>query len=169
MKDYQADKFYTQAAILGVVAGMRAMSAPAIAARMLVRSAVANNADEVPAFLQSAATNNVLSLLAIAEFVGDKLPNAPNRTAAPGLIARCISGALCGAAICKINRRNAFAGALIGTTAALASSFGAFYLRKIIAENSCLPDPVIGTMEDALVMSGGLALVQLARGRQFYT
>ena len=144
---------------MGVLAGMRAMSAPAIAARMVARTAIDNNTDDIPAFLQSEITNTTLSFLAIAEFVGDKLPNTPNRTATPGLIARCVTGALSGAAICKVNRRNTFVGALIGSTAALASSFGCFYLRKTIVSNSCLPDPTIGTMEDALVMSTGLGLI----------
>lgn len=162
MKDQQTDKFYTQAAVLGVVAGMRAMSAPAIAARMVARSAAEGNVDDVPAFLQSDTTNVALSLLDIAEFVGDKLPNIPNRTAAPGLIGRCVTGALSGAAICKVNKQNAVVGALIGATAALASSFGCFYLRKTIVKSSSLPDPTIGAIEDALVMSAGLGLVSLS-------
>ena len=161
MKHYQTDRFYTQAAILGVVAGMRAMSAPAIAAKMLARIAFADNAKEVPAFLQSEPVHTALSLLAIAEFVGDKLPNTPNRTATPGVIARCVTGALAGAAICKANRCNAFIGALIGSGTALASTFGCFYLRKNLVQNSCLPDPTIGAMEDALVVSTGLALISL--------
>ncbi|PTQ96716.1 putative membrane protein [Mucilaginibacter yixingensis] len=161
MENCQTDRFYTQAAILGIVAGMRAMSAPAIAAKMLTRAAVAGNTDQVPAFLQSGAVNTALSLLAIAEYVGDKLPNAPNRTATPGIIARCVTGALSGAAICKVNKRNALVGALIGSGTALASTFGCFYLRKSLVQNSCLPDPTIGAMEDALVMSTGLALVSL--------
>jgi uncharacterized membrane protein len=91
--------------------------------------------------------------------VGDKLPNTPNRTAAPGLIGRCLSGALAGAGIYKATGNNGFTGALIGSAAALASSFGCFYLRRFVVEKTNIADPKIGGIEDAIVAATGAGLI----------
>ena len=44
-------------------------------------------------------TTYAFTVLAIAELVFDKLPNASSRKSPPGFIARIASGALCGSAV----------------------------------------------------------------------
>ncbi|HXP93715.1 MAG TPA: hypothetical protein VN905_09620 [Candidatus Binatia bacterium] len=65
--------------ILGIVAGMRAFTAPA--AVYLMRGGVAGI---------------VLAVFAVVEYVTDLLPTTPARTSPPSLIARIVSGAFVG-------------------------------------------------------------------------
>jgi uncharacterized membrane protein len=100
--------------------------------------------------------------MALGEFIGDKMPAAPNRISPPGLIGRCVSGALAGAGIYKAAGESWYTGALLGGTTAIASTFGSFYLRRAIVKHAHLIDPIIGTIEDAIVLGGGLGLAEMA-------
>jgi len=147
---------------LGALAGMRTFSAPVIVNAILQKHPSKHLAKSPLRFLQSDKVGYGIRFLAAGELVGDKLPNTPNRTAAPGLIGRCLSGALAGAGIYKASGNNGFTGALIGSAAALASSFGCFYLRKFVATKTNIADPVIGGIEDVIVTATGAALIMTA-------
>ena len=49
--------------------------------------------------MASTAAVAIFIVFAAVELVADQLPKAPSRTAPPGLIARIVLGALCGAAL----------------------------------------------------------------------
>lgn len=155
-------KPHWQVICLGILAGMRSMSAPAISSRMLSKHH-SDSLEHTPLnFMQSGTTANVLTAMSIGEFVGDKMPSAPNRIAPPALIGRCISGALAGAGIYKAGGKNLLAGALLGSAIAAASTFGSFYLRKSMVKHAHLIDPIIGSIEDAIVLGSGLGLTETA-------
>lgn len=99
--------------------------------------------------------------MAISELVIDKLPSTPNRTMPPVIIVRCLSGALAGASIYKASGGNVITGALLGATAAFASTFGSFYLRKGAVKKTKLFDPIVGAIEDALVIGAGVGLARV--------
>lgn len=151
-------KPFWQAFSLGVLAGVRTISAPAIASHILLRRNSGNLAKSVLDFMQSEKTAAVLKVLTVAEFIGDKLPSTSNRTKPLGLIFRCLSGSLAGASIYKANGKNALTGALLGSGAALGSTFGSYFLRKSAVSKFNVFDPIIGTIEDVLVMGAGLGL-----------
>lgn len=144
---------------LGLLAGMRTFSAPVIANAILQKRPSDALSSSPVRYLQSNKVGYGLWLLAAGELIGDKLPNTPNRIAAPGLISRCLSGALAGASIYRASGSNGFTGALIGSTAALASSFGFFYLRRFAVAKTNITDPVIGGIEDAIVATVGASLI----------
>jgi uncharacterized membrane protein len=144
---------------LGVLAGMRTFSAPVVASHILSRHKSKDLAESPLKFMQSDTTSLVFKVLAVGELVGDKLPTTPNRTATPGVIGRCVSGALAGASIFKASRNNALAGAIIGSVAALGSTFGCYYLRKFAGAKTGIIDPIIGGIEDALVAGAGACLI----------
>ncbi len=98
--------------------------------------------------------------MALGEFVGDKMPSAPNRIATPGLVFRSLSGAVAGASIYKASGGNIYAGALLGGVTAVAATFGSFFLRKAIVKQAHLIDPVIGGIEDAIVLGAGIGLAE---------
>ncbi len=148
---------------LGVVAGMRSASAPAIASHILNRHRSKKLADSHLGFVQSDTVAAISKVFAVGELIGDKLPYAPDRIAPAGLIFRCISGGLSGAAVSKAKGNNAILGAAIGSAAALASTFGSYFLRKTIVKKTEISDPVIGGCEDALVIVAGLAIIKTAR------
>lgn len=73
-----------------------------------------------------------------------------------------LSGVLAGASIYKAAGGKMGTGALLGGAAALASTFGSYYLRKSTVKSSHIVDPIIGAIEDALVIGGGVGLAKLA-------
>lgn len=143
---------------LGVVAGMRSMSAPAIASHYLTKDPSAALENTHLAFLQSPQVAEVLKWLAAGEMVGDKVPGVPDRITTPSLFARGLFGALVGAALFKANQGNRFAGALLGSAAAVA--YGSFYLRKELKHRSGIADPILGVLEDVLVLKSGAAMLE---------
>jgi uncharacterized membrane protein len=111
-------------------------------------------------FMQSIATSKVFKVLAAGELVGDKMPFAGKRTSAGGLIGRFLSGALCGATVYKANHQQPVIGGIIGGAAAIGSAFGCMFLRIALAKRTGIPDPVIGAIEDAVVIATGTALAK---------
>ena len=143
---------------IGAIAGLRSMAAPAIISRAARRKAFRIR-DSRLKFLQSNKAGVVLSALAVGEMVADKLPFTPNRTS-PGLLAgRVASGSLCGAVVSSAARRSVALGALFGGIGAVAGSFAGYQLRRKISRK--LPPLSIAAAEDALTLTGGLALASL--------
>jgi uncharacterized membrane protein len=98
---------YLPALLIGVVAGLRTMTAPAAVswAAYLGWLPLQNT---VLAFLGATATPYILTVLAIAELITDQLPKTPSRKVPVQFGARLVSGGWCGAAI------GAAGGALVG-------------------------------------------------------
>jgi uncharacterized membrane protein len=152
-------KPFWQVAALGVLAGMRTTSAPAIASHILSRRHSAQLSKSPLSFMQSKYTAIASKAFAVAELVGDKLPGTPNRTDPRGVAFRCLSGSLAGACIYKASGNSAFTGALIGAAVAFGSTFGSYFLRKSAVEKFQIFDPLAGAIEDALVIGAGVALI----------
>jgi uncharacterized membrane protein len=150
---------FWQVISLGALAGMRTASAPTIASHILTHHPSKKLAGSALNFMQSDKAALAFKAFAIAEFVGDKLPGTPNRIKPSALVARCLSGSLVGAAIYKSNGNNAFAGAALGLAAAFCSTFGSFYLRKNVVSTTHIADPLIGAVEDVLVIGTGIVLI----------
>ena len=105
------------------------------------------------AFMGYAATPYIWSLLAVGELIADKLPQAPSRKSPPGLIARIVMGALCGAVF------GGGAGAIAGAAGAVAGTFGGYEARVRLGRllGKDLPAALI---EDAIAIGGALLLVR---------
>jgi uncharacterized membrane protein len=146
------------AAGLGAVAGMRSFSAPAILSMLFARNAGAAQGS-LEQVLSSKAGGRTLSVLALGEFVGDKLPNIPARIAPPALAARILSGALVGVALARRDKQPVLGPVLLGAAAAVASSFGFYALRRFATQRLHVPNIVAGLVEDALVAMAGTRLL----------
>lgn len=147
---------------VGLLAGMRSASAPAITSYILNHHKSKALAKSGLSFMQANVIAKGLKYMAIAEFIGDKLPTTPNRIKPVAVTARCIAGALAGAGIFKASGGNAWLGILIGSSTAVASTFGSFFLRKATVKASGVVDPIIGALEDALVVGAGVGIAHLA-------
>ncbi len=139
---------------LGVVAGMRSLSAPA-----LLRGWISRQRHLAPTPLDHVATPTVLAVMAAGEMVADKLPFTPDRTSPPSVAFRALSGALVGGSFCAANRRNPVAGAVIGAVGAVAATYAAFHLRRYLVKERGLPDMVVALAEDAATASLGRILL----------
>lgn len=150
---------YAGAALVGAIAGMRTMSAPAVVNR-IIRSELLKDGQRN--FLSGRAAASTVTALAAAEAIADKLPFMPKRTQVPSLVARAVSGTLSGAAISSAKKRSVLAGALLGGFGAVAATFGIYHLRRNIHKQLHLPDPLIALVEDSLVAGcGALVLSRL--------
>lgn len=147
-------QIYAGAALIGTVAGMRSMTAPAIVSRAAT-TAVIGAAKPGADFLQSPVLPKVISVLAVGELIADKLPFTPSRTTMFPLVARAISGAVSGAALCSSIKRSAWLGALFGAAGALAGTYAAYELRRRIVEKLHVPDAVVALAEDVLAVGSG--------------
>ncbi len=147
---------------IGTLAGMRTSSAPAVTSQVLSHHYSKRLKNSPLNFMQSKKVANVLTALIVVELIGDKLPTAPNRTKPAGIIFRGLSGALAGASIYKASGNNVLTGTLIGAATAVASTYISFLLRKSIVKNTSVIDPIIGALEDVLVIGAGVGLVQVA-------
>jgi uncharacterized membrane protein len=144
--------------LMGGVAGLRTMTAPA-AISWAARWGWLDLEATSLAFLGYAYTPWVLTSLALVELVTDQLPSTPSRTVPVQFGARLVSGALCGAAI------GAPAGALelglaAGIAGAVAGTLGGRAFRGRLA-NAFGSDPPAAFAEDAMAI-GGAALIVLA-------
>src|SRR5918997_775597 len=93
--------------LIGVIAGLRAMTAPA-AVSWAAFFGLLDLEGTWLAFLGYRFTPWILTVLAIGELITDQLPTTPSRKLLLPFAARIFSGALCGAAVATAG------GALLG-------------------------------------------------------
>jgi len=161
MKTLKITHPFWQVLGIGALAGMRSSAAPVIASQILSHHQN-KRLDRSPLkFMQSKRVSKTLMALAISEVIVDKLPSTPNRIKVAGLIGRGLSGALAGASIYKAIGGSAALGAALGGTTAIAAAFGSFYLRRNTVKKTRIFDPIIGAIEDALVIGAGAALIKI--------
>ena len=83
--------------LIGLFAGLRSLTPPAAVAWAVYLGWL--TLQSPLALVGSRAAVIILSVLAIAEVIYDKLPNTPARTAPPGLIGRIVTGGFTGACV----------------------------------------------------------------------
>jgi uncharacterized membrane protein len=86
------------ALLIGVIAGLRSLTAPAAIAWGAFLGWINMNLTWA-SWVGSIITVVILSLLAVGELVNDKLPKTPPRTAPPVFAVRIILGAFAGAVL----------------------------------------------------------------------
>lgn len=142
------------AVAIGFVAGLRSLTAPAAVSW----AAYAGRLDlqgTALAFMGAPATVAILSLLALAEFVGDLLPRTPNRTSPGPLVARFVTGGLSGACLCVAAHQSALAGAILGGIGGVIGAFAGYEVRRRLVQGLKVKDVVIAISEDLVAI--GLA------------
>ena len=138
--------------LIGVIAGQRAMTPLALVAGAARQGTLP---DDAPGLLRHPAVAAGAVALAAAEMAGDKMPSAPNRTVAAGLIARALTAGFAGAALAPRDRRRTAATLAVGT--ALATSYLGLALRLRAMRR--FGQTSTGFVEDAALVAGGLAVV----------
>lgn len=151
---------YLNAFQIGLVAGMRAMSAPALVSHKLSHTLLNPMPGSKLHFLTSPVTATVFKVLASGELIGDKVPNAPDRIVAPQLVARIAAGAVSGAALNATADEPVAYGAMAGGLGAVVGTFAFFHLRRWLTEEKGISDPVVALVEDALAFGLGWQAVR---------
>ncbi len=153
------------AAGIGVIAGLRSVTAPA-AASWAARLGWIHLAGTGLAFMGSLPAVAILSLLAVGELVVDKLPTTPARTSPFPLSGRILLGALAAATLTAGaagaagagGAGSVGAGALCGAAGALLGTFGGYQARTRLVRALGVPDLAVALAED-LVAVGGAFLI----------
>jgi uncharacterized membrane protein len=148
---------------LGVLAGLRSMTPPAVVAWAARLGYL--DLDPTPlAFLGSALAAWLFVAAALGELVGDKLPSTPNRTAPGPLVARLLTGALAGSALAAGAGGSLAGGAVAGALGAVVGAFGGYRTRTGLVRALGTPDYLVAVMEDVIAVGGAILLVAASGG-----
>jgi uncharacterized membrane protein len=148
------------ALLIGVIAGLRALTAPA-AVSWAARLGVIDLAPTRLAFMGYPITSWVFTALALVEFVTDQLPMTPSRTVPMQFGARIASGALCGAAI-GADSEATIAGLIAGIVGAVIGTLGGRAVRGQLARAFGNDHPA-AFIEDAVAIGGACLIVMMLR------
>lgn len=149
---------YLTAFLIGLVAGLRAMMAPA-AVSWAARLGWLNLQGTPLAFIGAAVTPWIFTVAALGELVNDKLPKTGSRKAPPALIARVLMGALCGAAVGAAGQALA-AGLAAGAIGAVAGTLGGYEFRARLVRALGGKDLPIALLEDVIAIVLALWVVR---------
>jgi uncharacterized membrane protein len=144
--------------LLGILAGLRSLTPPT-AVCWASHLGWLHFAGTKLVFLDRPLTLLVLTLLALAELIADKLPNTPARTAPLGLIARIVFGCLGGVALATSTGGNLLVAGVVGIAGALMGTFAGYRIRGDLVVRAHLPDFVVAVAEDMIAVAGSLLIV----------
>jgi uncharacterized membrane protein len=143
---------------IGVVAGLRSLTAPAVVAWAAHLGCLQLHGTQL-SFMASAITVGIFTVLALGEFYADQLPSTPARTAPVGLIARILTGALSGASLALAGGQTLAIGAALGAVGGIVGAFAGYQVRTGLVKALKVRDLVIALAEDAFASAAGLFLV----------
>ena len=146
--------------LIGVVAGLRAVTAPAAVAWSAHLGWV-KAAGTPMAFMGHVAAPWIFTVLALGELIGDQLPSTPSRKVPVQFGTRIVTGALCGATLAAAGGQ-LLLGAIAGAVGAVIGTLGGSAVRAKLAQalGRDLPAALI---EDVVAICGALAIVAAAR------
>jgi uncharacterized membrane protein len=156
-----SDLVFLLAIGIGIVAGLRSLTAPAVVAwgAHLGRLDLAGSA---LGFMGSNVSVAIFTLLALAEFVGDLLPRTPSRTSAGPLVARILMGGLCGACVCLSSGQSLIGGAVLGGIGGVIGAFAGYQARMRLVRALDVKDFFIAIPEDLVAIGLAYLIVFVA-------
>lgn len=147
---------YLLAVSIGIVAGLRAMTAPAAVA-WGAHLGYLKLEGSLIAFMGFTWTPWIFTVLALAELVTDQLPTTPSRTVPIQFGTRLLSGALCGAAI-GVAAGSLWIGAVAGIVGAVIGTLGGRAARGWLAAKFGSDRPA-AILEDIVAIGAAVLIV----------
>ncbi|CDN49503.1 DUF4126 family protein [Neorhizobium galegae] len=147
---------YLLALLIGVVAGLRAMTAPAAIAWAAYLGWL-NLSGSWLSFMGTIWAVGIFTILAVVELVTDQLPSTPSRKVPQQFGARLIMGALTGAAI-GTPYSGWIVGLIAGIIGAAIGTYGGAAVRGKLAA-SFGKDPPAAFIEDAVAIIGAYLII----------
>jgi len=144
--------------LIGIIAGLRAMMAPAIVSWAAGLGWIHLGGTPLN-FLSHPITRWIFGIAAIGELVNDKLPKTPSRKTPPQFIVRIVTGALSGAAI-GASQQSLIVGLIAGAIGAVVGTLGGAELRGRLVAAIGGKDLPIALLEDVIAIVGGLLIVR---------
>ncbi len=149
--------WYIWAFLIGVIAGLRSMTAPA-AVSWAAHLGWLHLENTGLAFLGFAFTPYIFTVLAIGELIADKLPKTPSRKAPGPFLGRIVTAALSGAALGAAGQ--GLAGGLVaGALGGIAGTLGGYEFRARLVKAIGGKDLPIALLEDIIAVGGAILIV----------
>lgn len=136
--------------VIGIVAGQRSMLAPAVIA-WAAKLGFLGLGQSAFNFVASPVWVLIISLFAISELIGDKLPFIPKRIALVPLVLRMLSGGFCGACLFAAHE-SITSGIIAGVIGAILGAFAGYSLRKF-ASGRLGADLPVALVEDLVALA----------------
>jgi uncharacterized membrane protein len=146
------------AACIGIVAGLRSMTAPAVVSWAAYLGALNLGGTHV-SFMENLGAVVLFSLFAVAELVADKLPRTPKRTKAGSLTGRILMGGLAGACLAVSSGASLLAGAGLGAIGAVVGTFAGYEVRRKLVRDLETKDLPVALAEDLVAIGLAVAVV----------
>jgi len=143
--------------LIGFFAGLRSLTPPAAAAWAAHLGWL--KLQGTLALIGSLPSVAILTLLAAAELVADKMPWIPKRTSIPGLIARVVTGKIAGACIAAAGGESVLLGLVLGASGGIVGCFAGYYARTRLVKALGKPDLYVALLEDLICIAGCLWIV----------
>jgi uncharacterized membrane protein len=153
----QTDSALLLALLIGFVAGLRSLTAPA-AVSWAAHLGWLDLAGSALDFMGSTLAVIIFSVAALAEFAADLHPATPNRTTPGPLTARVILGGLSGAALTLAAERSLLAGALLGGAGGLIGAFAGYHARTRLTA-ALQNGKLIAVVEDLIAIVLAITIV----------
>jgi uncharacterized membrane protein len=141
---------YILSLLIGVVAGLRVMTAPA-AVSIAAAAGWLPVANSWAAFMGYRFTPYIFGLLALVEYVTDQLPSTPSRKVPQQFGARIVSGGFCGAVI-GTAAGSPVGGTIAGIFGAILGTLGGYEARKRLVAAIGGKDLPIALLEDLVAI-----------------
>lgn len=146
---------YLLAFAVGVIAGLRTMTAPAAIAWTIYLKDL-DLGESWLSYLGNVWVRWILTVLALGEFITDQLPSTPSRTVPVQFGARILTGALSGSAVGAVGG-SWIGGLLAGVVGAVIGTLGGRAFRAKLAAAFGSDRPAALT-EDAVAIVGALLI-----------
>jgi len=143
--------------IIGVVAGLRALTAPAVVSWAAFLGWVDLD-NRWLHWLGHPATVTVLTILAVVELVTDQLPKTPSRKTPPQFITRIITGGFAGAVLGAAYHYT-WSSLGAGVVGAVLGTLGGYELRSRLVAATGGRDLPVALLEDVIAVGGGFLIV----------
>ncbi|MEI7915089.1 MAG: DUF4126 family protein [Mycobacteriaceae bacterium] len=147
------------ALLIGVVAGLRTFTAPAVLAWAAALHWINLNGTWA-SWMGHWATVAVLTVVAVVELISDKMPTLPSRKSAPQFLARIASGAFSGAVLGTAwgYKWGSLGAGMIG---AVLGTIGGYEARTRLVAATGGKDRSVALGEDVIAAAAGIAVAYL--------
>jgi uncharacterized membrane protein len=147
------------ALLIGAIAGLRAMTAPAVVAWGAFLGWI-NVDGKWSEWVAHPITVTVLTILLLVELVTDQLPKTPSRRTAPQFATRLIMGAFAGAVIGSAFFHT-FSSLGAGVLGAVLGTMGGAAVRQRLFDANGQRDRLGAYLEDVVAVGGGFLIAFL--------
>jgi uncharacterized membrane protein len=144
--------------VVGIVSGLRTMTPPAVLSWAAYLGWLPLSSGWA-SFMAHWIAVLVFTVLALGEYVADKLPKTPSRTVPVQFGGRILSGAFSGAVLGAAFNSTSI-GLVVGAIGAVIGTFGGYHTRKKLAHAIGDKDMPIALLEDGVALLAAVLVIR---------